>query len=212
MLTMKQFEKKTGIRFNVNMSGKMAGVNCLSTSNLANPFCAARKKDPNSICSKCYADTTCKRYSALNVNMIKNTEILTSVLFDVHEMPMINAAIFRFEAFGDLINKTQCINYFRLCKANPHVRFALWTKNPGIVRQAINAGETKPKNLVILLSSHKIGKKIDSSKWDFIDKTFTVYRKTEMPETEINCGARSCLACQRCYHKNTETDIREYLK
>lgn len=211
MITMKQFEKKTGIRFNMNMSGKMAGINCLSTSNIINPFCAARKKDPNSICSKCYADTTCKRYSALNVNMIKNTEILTTTLFDISEMPMINASIFRLEAFGDLINKTQCINYFRLCKANPNVRFALWTKNPGIVRQAIKT-EEKPDNLVILLSSAKIGVKIDASIFPFIDKTFTVYRKNEMTEDKINCGARSCLACQRCYSKDTENDIREYLK
>jgi hypothetical protein len=211
MKTMQQFEKETGIRFNTNMSGKMSGVNCLSTSNLCNPFCAARKKDPDSICSKCYAAGTCARYSALNANMTRNSEILTTKLFEISEMPLINAAIFRFEAFGDLINATQCINYFRLCKANPHVRFALWTKNPGIVRQAL-ATEEKPENLIILLSSHKIGVKVDAEKWEFVDKTFTVYRKEDMPECEINCGARSCLACQRCYRKDTETEIKEYLK
>lgn len=211
MKTMKQFEKETGIRFNVNMSGKMSGVNCLSTSNLVNPFCIARKKDPNSICSKCYADTTCKRYSALQQNMLRNTEILTETLFKISDMPVINASIFRFEAFGDLLNATQCINYFRLCKANPHVRFALWTKNPGFVRQAIQT-ESKPENLIILLSSAKIGEKADASRFDFIDKTFTVYRKADMPEEKINCGARACLACQRCYNKNTESEVREYLK
>ncbi len=211
MITMEQFEKETGIRFNMNMTKKMAGVNCLSTSNLVNPFCIARKKDPNSICSRCYADTTVKRYSALQRNMLNNTEILTERLFDVSEMPMINASIFRFEAFGDLLNDIQCVNYFRLCKANPLVRFALWTKNPGIVRQALKT-ESKPENLVILLSSAKIGERADASRFGFVDKTFTVYRKTEMPAEKINCGARSCLACQRCYSKDTETDIREYLK
>lgn len=211
MITMKQFEKETGIRFNMNMSGKMEGVNCLSTSNLGNPFCAARKKYPDSICSKCFADTTCKRYASLNVNMARNTEILTTRLFEVSEMPMINASIFRLESFGDLVNATQCINYFRLCKANPNVRFALWTKNPGIVRQALKQ-ESKPENLIILLSSHKIGVKVDAGRFDFIDKTFTVYRKTEMKPENINCGSRSCLACQRCYSKNTESEIREYLK
>lgn len=211
MKTMKQFEKETGIRFNMNMSGKMSGVNCLSTSNLVNPFCIARKKDPNSICSKCYADTTVKRYSALQRNMLNNTEILTEKLFEISDMPMINDLIFRFEAFGDLLNTTQCINYFRLAKANPQTRFALWTKNPGFVRQAIQT-ESKPDNLVILLSSAKIGEKADASRFDFIDKTFTVYRKTEMEPEKINCGARACLACQRCYSKDTESEIREYLK
>ena len=211
MITMKQFEKETGIKFNMNMSGKMAGVNCLSTSNLVNPFCIARKKDPNSICFRCYADTTVKRYSALQRNMLNNTEILTERLFDVSEMPMINASIFRFEAFGDLLNDIQCVNYFRLCKANSGVRFALWTKNPGIVRQALKM-ESKPENLVIILSSAKIGERADAARFEFVDKTFTVYRKTEMPPEKINCGARACLACQRCYSKDTETDIREYLK
>lgn len=212
MRTIKEFEKETGIRFNLNMSGKMAGVNCLSTSNLVNPFCAARKKDPNSICSKCYADSTCKRYHALQENMKRNSDILTNTLFEISDFPLINAVIFRFEAFGDLINKTQCMNYFRLCKANPHVHFALWTKNPGIVKQAIAAGESKPENLVILLSSAKIGERVNPEKWDFVDKTFTVYRKNEMDLKMINCGSRCCLSCQRCYHKETENDIREYLK
>lgn len=211
MRSMKEFEKVTGVRFNMNMSGKMSGVNCLSTSNLVNPFCAARKSDPECICSKCFADTTCKRYAALNHNMIRNTEILTSVLFDVSEMPVVTGPIFRFESFGDLVNLLQCVNYFRLCKANPGVRFALWTKNPGFVQQALQV-EEKPGNLVILLSSAKIGVKASAEKWPFIDKTFTVYRKDEMPPEMINCGARSCITCQRCYSRDTENDIREYLK
>lgn len=211
MRSMKEFERATGVRFNMNMSGKMAGVNCLSTSNLANPFCAARKKDPDCICSKCFADTTCKRYTALNRNMIRNTEILTSTLFDISEMPIVTGPIFRLESFGDLVNPLQCVNYFRLCKANPGVRFALWTKNPGFVRQALQV-EEKPTNLVILLSSAKIGVKASAEKWPFIDKTFTVYRKDGIAPEMINCGARSCITCQRCYNRETENDIREYLK
>lgn len=211
MKTMKQFEKESGISFNTNMSGKMSGVNCLSTSNLLNPFCAARKKDKDCICSKCFAAGTCSRYAALNANMARNTEILTSKLFAIDEWPTINAAIFRLESFGDLVNETQALNYLRLCKSNPHVRFALWTKNPGILQRALRA-ESKPDNLVVLLSSAKIGVKADASRFPFVDKTFTVYRKDQMSEDQINCGARSCLTCQRCYSKTTESDIREYLK
>lgn len=65
MITIKDFEKTTGIRFNCNMSGKMTGITCLSTSVLCNPFCAARRKNADCICSKCYAAATCSRYSAL---------------------------------------------------------------------------------------------------------------------------------------------------
>jgi len=208
---MQQFEKETGIRFNVNMSGKMEGVWCLSTSNLCNPFCAARKAKEGCICSKCFADTTCKRYAPLNENMRRNTEILTAAVIPVKGMPTINAAIFRLEAFGDLVNATQCINYFNLCKANPHVRFALWTKNPGFVKQALKT-DSKPKNLVIVLSSAMIDSPCDPSPFPFVDKTFTVYRKSSMPAEMINCGSRCCLTCQRCYKKTTAKEIREYLK
>lgn len=212
MITMKEFEKTTGIRFNANMSGKMAGITCLSTSVLCNPFCAARREKEGCICSRCYAASTCSRYSALEKNMKRNSELLTTKLFDVDELPIINAQIFRFEAFGDLINSTQCRNYFRLAKRNPGVRFALWTKNPGIVQQAIDAGEAKPENLVILLSSAMIGQRADASRWAFIDKTFTVYAKDQMEDVGINCGSRACLTCQRCYRKDTTDDIRERLK
>ena len=212
MKSIKQFEKETGIRFNVNMSGKMEGITCLSTSVLCNPFCAARRNKENCICSRCYAASTCSRYSALEKNMARNSELLTSRLFEVSELPTINAMIFRFEAFGDLINATQCRNYFRLCKANPGVRFALWTKNPGIVQRAINEGEAKPDNLVILLSSATIGERADASRWDFVDKTFTVYAKDQLDDSQINCGSRNCLTCQRCYRKDSENDVRERLK
>ena len=212
MIAIKDFEKATGIRFNSNMSGKMSGITCLSTSVLCNPFCAARRTNGKCICSKCYAAATVSRYSALEKNMQANSRLLTSRLFHYDELPVINAQIFRFEAFGDLINATQCRNYFRIAKKNPGVRFALWTKNSGTVRKAISEGESKPDNLIILLSSSIIGERADASKWDFVDKTFTVYAKDQLGDEHINCGARACLTCQRCYHKDTETDIRERLK
>lgn len=213
MTTISRFEKSTGIKFNKAMTGKMEGITCLSTSNLCNPYCAARKDRKDMICSRCYADATCKNYKSLRENMARNTEILTSTLFEVEDFPTINALIFRFEAFGDLINCTQAQNYIRLAKRNPGVHFALWTKNPGILAQAIKL-EGKPENLVCVLSSAKFNETCDASRWSFIDKTFTVYDKATIAAQNIaiNCGSRNCLACQRCYHKNTETDIREQLK
>lgn len=212
-LTMAAFEKLTGIKFNKNMTGKMQDIVCLSSSNLCNPFCAARKNNPDMICSKCFADSTCSRYAALRENMERNTEILTSQLFDVEAWPVLNLQIFRLESFGDLINCTQARNYLRFCKRNPGVRFALWTKNPGILAQAV-AIEGKPANLVVLLSSALLDQRCDASRWSFVDKTFTVYRPetVKAQEIEINCGARNCLTCQRCYHLDTESDIRELLK
>ena len=211
MMTMKKWEKMTGVKFNSYMTGKMEGITCLSTSNLCNPFCAARKDRKDMICSRCYADASCKNYKGLRDNMARNTEILTTNLLDT--FPVINAMIFRLEAFGDLVNCTQARNYLRLCKANPGVRFALWTKNPGILAQAIKL-EGKPENLVCILSSAKFNETCDASRWSFIDKTFTVYDKATIAteNIDINCGSRDCLTCQRCYRHDTETDIREMLK
>ena len=41
--------------------------------------------------------------------------------------------------------------------------------------------------------------------YPFVSKLFTCYDKEylkEHPEVDINCGARSCMLCQRCYLKN----------
>lgn len=40
------------------------------------------------------------------------------------------------------------------------------------------------------------------------DKVFTVYDN----DHEINCGARSCSACQKCYHKNGINHLYEKIK
>ena len=69
-------------------------------------------------------------YKNLNACLERNTKILTGRILKEAEIPMINASFFRFESFGDLINVTQVINYFHICKKNKHVHFALWTKNP----------------------------------------------------------------------------------
>lgn len=211
MITINEFEKASGIHFNKYMTAKMQGITCLGTSNLCNPFCAARKGNPDSVCAKCYADGLLNCRKNVAKNMDDNSRILTEHLFHLNELPTINAAIFRFEPFGDLINTTQARNYIRLAKVNPHVTFALWTKNPGILAQAVKL-EGKPSNLIVILSSHLIGVKADPSRWDFVDKVFTVYRKDQIDSSEINCGSRMCLTCRKCYTHGGDNDIREYLK
>jgi hypothetical protein len=141
----------------------------------------------------------------------RNADILTTRVLDKEELPLINACYFRFEAFGDLHNVTQVINYFNICKKNPDVHFALWTKNPGIIKEVANE---KPKNLVILVSSLFLNKPVDIEKMPWIDKVFTVYDKEtiEREKVKINCGARNCLKCHRCYKKSGAKYINEKLK
>lgn len=196
-------------------TGKMEGMQSLSTSCRGNKYCMERAKNPDSICSLCFADRMMDMYKNLDPCMQRNGDILSSKILSEDELPRINAAYFRFESFGDLINEYHAINYFRICKKNPATHFALWTKNPFLIQKAIDDYKVeKPKNLIIVLSSPFLNKKVDASRWTFIDKTFTVYdnETIKIKDLKINCGGRSCMSCLRCYKKNTSKDIREEVK
>ena len=208
------FKKNIGVHITTNHSGKMRGMISLSTSCLCNKYCKAYAQDPEKVCHKCYAVTQMKCYKLMQPCFERNTKILTESVIPTEYLPAINAAVFRFEAFGDINNEIQVINYFNICNKNKHVNFALWTKNPGIISRTIKAGYKKPKNLQIVLSSHYLNKVADISRWSFVDKVFTVFTKEYIKENNINinCKGESCLLCQKCYHKNKEKYINEELR
>lgn len=196
--------------------GKMSGMISLSTSPLKNAHCIKRASNPNMICSHCYSMNLNKMRKSLKEKLIRNTDLLTSSIIPVEEMPIVNVSYFRFEAFGDLQNTTQIANYFNLCKRNPSTSFALWTKNPFIIRQALAEGLSKPKNLIIIYSSPVLNSEVDFNAlrkvFPFIDKIFTVYDKNHAGNVNINCGANHCLSCLKCYKKRTTAIINERLK
>lgn len=210
----KDFKKYIGVHITTDHTGKMRGMYSLSTSCLCNKYCKAYAKDPNKVCHKCYAVTQMNYQKLMQPCFERNTKILTESVIPVEYLPVINAAVFRFEAFGDIQNENQVINYFNICKKNKHVNFALWTKNPGIISRTIKAGHKKPKNLQIVLSSHYLNKVSDINRWSFVDKVFTVFTKDFIKENNINinCKGESCLLCQKCYHKNKHVYINEELR
>lgn len=193
-----------GLHYCTNHTGKMNGLHSLSTSVAVNPYCIKRQANGYSICAHCFSASMMKQYKALNEATTRNAEILTASVLPVEVLPLIPSRYFRFESFGDLINVNQVINYFNIARKNPDTLCALWTKNPHIVAKAIAAGHDKPANLQIVLSSPLINKPIKATKYAFIDKVFTVYDKEGAKAVNINCGARSCLACGRCYRPNPE--------
>lgn len=195
--------------------GKMHGMQSISTSCLCNENCQKRAKDPNSICSHCYAERQLSYQKNTADKMERNSVVLSSHLLTKEELPIINASFFRFEAFGDLMNETHLLNYIKIAKANPYTHFALWTKNVWFLDNVFNKqGVKKPKNLVIVASSPVVNVELKlPEKYDkIVDKIFTVYDKKTAKTVDINCGARNCLACHRCYLKNTDKQIREILK
>ena len=122
-----------GLHYTTNHTGKMSGLHSLSTAVTVNPHCIKRMQNGSSICAKCFAASMMKQYQSLNNCLVSNTEILTASVLPASVLPLIPARYFRFEAFGDLINTNQVINYFNIAKKNPDTLCALWTKNPHIV-------------------------------------------------------------------------------
>lgn len=198
-------------------SGKMQGINSIGTSCANNPHCMARRENGESVCSKCYASTYMKMRHALKERLEENAKILTSRYLAEHEIPITNDKIFRFESFGDLYNTTHFENYLSICLHNPGTKFALYTKNIWIVDEVLNKkGVKKPSNLSIVISSPILNKRLelDMEKYWFVDHVFTVYGKKFIADNDvnINCGAKSCVGCQICYHTNTDFCVSEKLK
>lgn len=199
-----------------NHEGKMSGMVSLSTSPLKNEYCIRRYQNKDAICSHCFSMALQKMRKQLADKLMRNTELLTGSVISVEDMPVINSAYFRLESFGDLNNEVQVINYFNLCRKNKNTTFALWTKNPFIIRKAIANGHRKPSNLIIVYSSPCMNKQVNvevlKTVYPFIDKVFTVYDKEHAENVNINCGANHCLSCLKCYKKRTATIINEKLK
>lgn len=167
----------------------------------------------------CYSCAMNDQYSDLSAKLIRNSRILCDVLpfeslpeFNPPETGANGTKKGRFEAFADLSSVNQCINYFNTCVKNPGVNFAIWTKNPFIIDQCIKAGHKKPDNLKILVSSLMKNETRDVSAYSFVDHVFTVYTLDYLLDTMpadkiksfINCGARSCANCGKCYDRGND--------
>ena len=210
-------EKKQLLHITTHTDGtKMDLMQSISTNCLCNKRCIARAKNPDTICSHCYASTMEKRYSGLNKNTTENGEMLKNII-PMEGLPQLNVIFFRFEAFGDLFCKNQVINYFNICRKNPFTHFALWTKNPDFIHKAIQDGYSKPENLTIVFSGYFTDKdnKIPEKYAYFIDKIFNVWTSEEKAAAAgktVNCGKLHCINCLKCYLKNDITEINELLK
>ena len=221
-MTVKQFREKYGVFISTRLSGKMNGIPALTTSCLKNKYCMQRAADTSTICSACYSVTalTSGRRNEAAAAYERNTDILTREIIPVDEWPVINAQYFRLESHGGLNNDIQFINYINFAARNQRTgcKFALWTKNPGIIERVFKDGYSKPKNMIIICSSPFLNNPVNKEKyleqWPFIDKFFTVYTADYIQQNNvsINCGARDCLSCARCYNKRTGRGINEKLK
>lgn len=223
------FLEACGLHFTTNHTGKMSGMISLSTTCKCGTLCPARiataytehglicgdkkalkkllKADPYrtdvSICGFCFSDNQQNMFGNMINPLSKNFEILNNGIIHKDWVPVVNALYFRGESFGDFASVAAVVNFFNIARKNPAVNFTAWTKNPGYFLQAVNAGNKKPKNFKLVLSSQFINRPavITPAIENIINAVFTVYTPeyAERYAIEINCGARSCLACLRCY-------------
>ena len=194
------------------LTAKMAGMLAISTSCVENHFCACRMINPELICFHCFARGIMINYAAAGEHGAQNADLLTTHIVPADLLPRFKRSvqIVRIEATGDVANVTQAINYIHIAQVNPHVTFAWWSKNPGIIDKAIKAAG-RPENVVFIASSPRLNEQ-ERIRYSWIDKVFTVYDADHAGTVEINCGARSCKTCRRCYSHDTERIINELLK
>lgn len=186
---------------------KMTGIISISTYVGNNKYCQARCNNcDNAICKYCYAASLTNQRYYLKMKLIRIMAILTNVELLKSDIPVLDHELFpffRIESFGDIVNITQVNNYNLLALCNSKISFTWWTKNPGIIQNAINNGMTLSDNIVIGLSSLYLNKPelCKAQKYSFIRFLFTVYDDDYIKEHNIviNCGAKHCVSCGICY-------------
>lgn len=195
--------------------GKMEGMWSFSTSALHNPICMARRKDKDSICAKCYANQYLEFRKSLDAKTLRNWDLMTAEVYPVGDFPLLNADLFRIEAFGDVGNETQVENYIHFANKNQRTTFAWWSKNPEIIDPVVRR-VGKPKNVIFIYSSRKVNECESDilAKYEWLDKVFTVHSAEYARKhgVKINCGGRKCIECRRCYTRKTGKFVNELLK
>lgn len=187
-------------------AGKMEGICSMNSNPLENDFCQKMAKT-DTICKACYSRKSLKSYrKGCGPAWSHNGRVLSEKDHEVSDMPRVNAKIFRVHSHGELINRKHARNLYRLALRNPGVIFGFWTKRRDIVR---NCGMEKPANVVLIYSNPKLDRVMKKVPKGF-DKVFNVVSSEEV--AEINCGARSCMDCQRCYSFDTTAVIVEKKK
>ena len=188
------------------LTGKMTGMPAITSSMLCNEHCQKLSNIIGTVCEKCYTVKYLKSRPAVEKCYADNTELLTSSLIPIKQLPFINAAMCRLETFGDIVNTTHLQNYINLIKKNNHCMFSLFTKNYTVVFDYFKAHK-QPKNLSIVISSLILNEPFEL---EFLPqnltnvKIFTVYTKPYAKGNNviINCGKNRCVDCKRCYSKN----------
>lgn len=216
-LNVVEFEALTGVMFSHMMDGKMKNVLALSTNCMGNPRCIGNRMNDESVCVKCFAWNNESFKATLRENTSYNLQYLSKHLIPKEMIPIITDPLLRTEAFGDSSCVMQSVNYLNIGKVNEDTTLdAIWTKSPDFYYRAVyEKGAVKGSNTQLIYSSPNLNHEVTKFKKGIgygkvIDKVFTVYTLKWLdehhidPHKFINCGARSCYTCRRCYQSAEE--------
>lgn len=199
-------------------SGKMKGVLSLNVNPTLCEFCKKMRKCPGTICEYCYSyKEMSPGKSGMAPGETKRPALTRNAYLlkrPLNKIPKINKPFFRFNAHGELLNRTHLLNLFAIAEANPKTRFTLWTKQVGVVQSVVKE-VPKPRNLHLIRSTLKVNDPSPVVPTGF-DKVFTVYTPeyAEKHKIKINCGGKSCASCMLCYDNrfNRTKVINELVK
>ena len=214
------------------LNGKLEGFQAISVNTIANKFCQVMHNTERDdiICRKCYSFATLesKRFgNNLEKALQRNSDLLSKPL-DEDCIPFINAAYFRFDAHGELINCTHFENLILIAKHNPHCKFALWTKRKDIVNLVKHNMEQDntpfPDNLILVWSNPTV----DDVHWqppanfDYVFNNVThdwrTNRKTWRYTNSVDdtsykpCTGQKCRDCLNCYDFGNNPCVIEKVK
>lgn len=183
---------------------KAAGINTADPKKALKDYIKKNPLATNiSICGFCFSDSQQDYMTSMITPLSRNYEILNNGIIHKDWIPTINALYFRGESFGDFASVNAVINFYNLARKNKNVNITAWTKNISFFVKAREAGHKKPKNFKLVFSSRFINNPavVPENATDLIDAIFTVYTEeyAKLHNIEINCGARACLSCLRCY-------------
>jgi hypothetical protein len=192
------------------LGGKLEDFQAVSTNTVTNSFCikmnSAKK---NTICSHCYSHKSLGGYRKnMQEALQRNSDLLSKGPLKKSQVPFINAAYFRFQAHGELINAVHYHNLIKITRANPRTTFALWTKRRDIVTTYSKRWGV-PDNLILVYSNPDINKV-----WDGVPRFFhRVFNNvTDEYKGEANCTGQKCKDCLLCYQFDTTKTIIEHVK
>jgi len=193
------------------MSGKMKGIPAINTNPLSNSFCKkmSSSKAQGIICKDCYSCAMLKAYRKNCVPAFERNTQMLKVQMAEEKLPVFKKNdIVRLHAHGELINQAHMKNFMRTAEKNPKITFSLYTKRSDIVNKVLDKSE-KPNNMIIVYSNPLVDKPITTVPKNF-NKVFNVCRDEHMDK--INCGARDCNTCRKCYKMNEAKIIYEKVK